>query len=631
MSETFPTVPVKDVSLGNVLQLTGAGRKRRVVNVQQCLYYVSIRDTVDALLKHSNLLDYLTSDCSQSSDLLNNFCDGLVHHQHPLFSREKLSLQVILYYDDVQLCNPLGSRTTFNKLGFFYVSFVNLPIEIRSRLKSIFLLCIVKVNYILKYGYDAVLQAFFKEMQTFSNSGFTFKVGTSEIKLYGYLALVVADTLAAHQLLGFKEGVGFANKKCRNCMTNFSQMQTNFSETDFEPRTLQLHESHCSELERDARASVEYGVNRRSSFFNLLHFDPLKCFPHDVMHILLEGCVPYTLKHLLAYYVENGLFSLDDLNEKVRSFPYCTEDLPNKPTMIHISHLRQGRLHQSASQMWLLARLLPFYIGRYIDMKDDMWQCFVLLLKIISTVLSPYIAKDQLENLKLDVNFHLQLFKRNFKEANIIPKQHYMVHIATNIANIGPPVGYWAMRFEAKHSYFKRISRNAGYKNLCKELALRHQWKFSMDLLQNDIFRSECVEGPSKEVMFSDFSAAEQVVLNEHNVMADTESIKIHKWIKLQGILYKSSSFVISDCHDDLPLFGEIRTVASIRGQLMCIIQMYDTVGVEESFNSYLVTKTSKVNVVWLTDLHIPQTFVGYYHDMKCYIVIKHDVTALVA
>ncbi len=36
---------------------------------------------------------------------------------HPLFSVHECGLQVMLYYDDVEVCNPLGSAATVHKLG----------------------------------------------------------------------------------------------------------------------------------------------------------------------------------------------------------------------------------------------------------------------------------------------------------------------------------------------------------------------------------------------------------------------------------------------------------------------------------------------------------------------------------
>ena len=45
-------------------------------------------------------------------------------------------------------------------------------------------------------------------------------------RVYGTVLVLLADTLAAHQLGGFKVGVGFSLRKCRQCMVTFDDMQT---------------------------------------------------------------------------------------------------------------------------------------------------------------------------------------------------------------------------------------------------------------------------------------------------------------------------------------------------------------------------------------------------------------------
>ena len=46
-----------------------------------------------------------------------DFCDGLVYKTHPLFSTEPAASQLIIYYDDVETVNPLGSHRGIHKLG----------------------------------------------------------------------------------------------------------------------------------------------------------------------------------------------------------------------------------------------------------------------------------------------------------------------------------------------------------------------------------------------------------------------------------------------------------------------------------------------------------------------------------
>ena len=48
---------------------------------------------------------------------MGDYCDGLLFKSHPLFSAHRNSLQLIIYYDEVEVCNPLGSRSGVHKLG----------------------------------------------------------------------------------------------------------------------------------------------------------------------------------------------------------------------------------------------------------------------------------------------------------------------------------------------------------------------------------------------------------------------------------------------------------------------------------------------------------------------------------
>ena len=48
----------------------------------------------------------------------------------------------------------------------------------------------------------------------------------SPLLLSGSVLVMLADTLAAHTIGGFKIGVGFALRKCRNCLTTQTTMNT---------------------------------------------------------------------------------------------------------------------------------------------------------------------------------------------------------------------------------------------------------------------------------------------------------------------------------------------------------------------------------------------------------------------
>lgn len=125
-------------------------------------------------------------------DVLRDYCDGEFFQQHPLFSLHHGALQILFYYDDVEVCNPLGSKKKKHKMGkvklvslhctyklydkdiyilhsrvsyevfmstgFFYFLLGNIHPKYRSCYQMIQLAAICKTENVVKYSLDAVLQ-----------------------------------------------------------------------------------------------------------------------------------------------------------------------------------------------------------------------------------------------------------------------------------------------------------------------------------------------------------------------------------------------------------------------------------------------------------------------------------------
>ena len=48
--------------------------------------------------------------------VMKDYCDSPKAKEHPLFGSSH-ALQIFLYYDEVELCNPIGSSRKKHKLG----------------------------------------------------------------------------------------------------------------------------------------------------------------------------------------------------------------------------------------------------------------------------------------------------------------------------------------------------------------------------------------------------------------------------------------------------------------------------------------------------------------------------------
>ena len=83
----------------------------------------------------------------------------------------------------------------------------------------------------------------------------------------------------------------------------------------------------------------------------------------------------------------------------------------------------------AASQMWLLARLLPIMIGSRVTEDSECWANFVLLLDIADLLLAPESSEDEASLLSAMISDHHKEFVRLYPAASVTPKFHYLVHM----------------------------------------------------------------------------------------------------------------------------------------------------------------------------------------------------------
>ena len=85
-----------------------------------------------------------------------DFCDGIVYKDHELFSSDQEALQLVCYYDELELVNPLGAYVKRQKLGICFFIIGNIEPIYRSRLRSINLAIVCKATVVEKHGIKKV-------------------------------------------------------------------------------------------------------------------------------------------------------------------------------------------------------------------------------------------------------------------------------------------------------------------------------------------------------------------------------------------------------------------------------------------------------------------------------------------
>ena len=83
----------------------------------------------------------------------------------------------------------------------------------------------------------------------------------------------------------------------------------------------------------------------------------------------------------------------------------------------------------TASQMWLLGRLLPILVGQYVPEDDEHWCNYLLLLDIVDIMFFRRITEDTPGYLYQLVEEHHSNFTQLYPEYSVIPKMHFMIHV----------------------------------------------------------------------------------------------------------------------------------------------------------------------------------------------------------
>ena len=353
-------------------------------------------------------------------------------------------------------------------------------------------------------------------------------------------------------------------------------------------RLKELHEYHLQQLEENEglqnHFSKEYGVNKKSILLNVPYFDVTEQLPQDVMHIVLEGGLQRTFYFVLIHFLENEIFSLEDLNAFIVNINYGYSELKDKPVSISEEDLQEPakNLGQTAAQIWLLSRV----------------------------------------------------FKDVFNQ-NITPKQHYVIHLPTQILKFGPTVRAWAMRFEAKHQTFKKIPKiTKNFKNLPKTLSERHQSGVHADSIP--LAYDDASDHP---LFCGDFTVGRGSTFAQ--VLEDRDRVDVARYIErfyptfgnlseaiifqvgsviIHGACYKAdlNTILLAETGHSLPVFASLMNIWVCETHVFFGLKLYETVEFASNLHAYEIKEEempSGLFIMEVKDLVIPSVMHIHMHD----------------
>ncbi|XP_035707361.1 uncharacterized protein LOC118435427 isoform X1 [Folsomia candida] len=270
-------------------------------------YHFQLSETLPTILsKYYKVADSI--QVNSSSEYFENFKSGS-HYNN--FKNNPLCLQI--YYDDVEICNPLGSKAKIHKLAMFYFIIANFPNHSNRKLENIFPLIVVKSKFVKEYGMNLILQPLVYELNSLHENSqrlsFLENTPFSHIQVLQFCG----DNLGMHTIFGFAESFN-ANFRCRFCKLDREQTFTAIEESVNRRRNLENYER---DLEV-GNVSLT-GIRERSILNDIKGFNVTNNFAPDIMHDILEGICVTELKLFLKHVTQNRILSVSEINHRLSS------------------------------------------------------------------------------------------------------------------------------------------------------------------------------------------------------------------------------------------------------------------------------------------------------------------------
>lgn len=595
-------------------------------------YIIPLKSLLENLLHHPYFLHCFKSKLDiSSSDLLKDFTDGTRFQTHPVGSSHDENLIVMLLYcDDIELANPIGmKRGSRGKLTVFYVSFVNIKASERSKLSNIFLLAVGNSKDLKSMDAKAKLLSDFFSTVNKLQTGCDLQTMHSKETFFGYLLAYSGDSLACHNIAGFKESfsknVRFA---CRTCMVATSEFSRFHYEIECSLRTQCQYEKQLLQLEKSdskksfTEHSAQCGINSRSVLSKINHFSILTDLLYDPMHVLLEGVVPFELQLFAKFIVrEASWISLSQLNAALSQFSFhkfvSKSDYP-RPFESDFS------FPSSASSTYVLMLHFLFIIDNFVprnNVQEPHCECFLLLCIITQLLLSPVLSPDVLWDVEHLIARHNELIVRLYGSDAFKPKHHMLLHMSTQIRRFGPSHHHWTMRFEGKNA-LPKSKKFWNFKNIPLSVADFFQTQMSSDLWEapGHPKLKEAQRGmPDVGMPFILTSDFLHCGLETRNIGEVASSVS---YANVANVKISISDVVVFS-RSDGPLFGEVQAIVSWCSNIFFVVHVLVQARYAKHVNAFVLLKTTHTMAMRSESLLYPWPLFVYSKDDNIYGITK--------
>ena len=529
-------------------------------------YFVLPSTHLKQYLMNPMLKKYLAKNRTSpgnNDSVFSDIKDGLLYKRNRYFKENQNAFAIILFQDAFTAASSLGSARKTYKYVATYMTMADFPAHCRMNINTIKLISLLAVDDIKKVTKEVAYGSIIKNLKLLEEEG----INVNGANYKAGLLMICGDNLGAHEVGGFLQAFhSGVNYICRFCLIEGQNLNekkvSSMSAHKYEWRTPANYDTALTMLPSSSENDSYHGIKEKCMFNVLESFHCCTpalapCLAHDIF----EGI--YDLLLFIRYFINEGYFTLDELNEKILAFPFVGDDADNKPHAISKEKLKKSNNKLSsntASEMWLLLRFIPIFILQtQKDNKiksDKVWKQLIHLREIVSLVTKYTYTKNEICYLHVRLEAYIENRLKIFPNENITAKFHYLLHYPQLIFYFGPLIKVWTMRFEHKHQYLKRcVQRKKNFINATKTVSIHAQLAEAYFLSCTENEENISFEGVIKPYLTT--SIEDEAALLIEGYFKDKTFLSIVNNVQCFGITYKKGHLLIIDEDEDRPKMGK--------------------------------------------------------------------------
>lgn len=603
--------------------------KIRKISYEIKLY--SVVDLFSSIFQKTNIFDIIYNYCSslKDNDVLTDFT------QSKLFKRilkavedyytpnSKIFIVPLFFYiDEFEPNNPLGSRSTYKKVGGFYSKVPCMPPLLQSKMFNIYELMLFHGADRKLFGNNRLFVDIINSLNDLADTPIAV-----EHEKYSHVRLIPCvmngDNLGLNQYTDRNDNFN-TDYCCRICFISRSHEAYYFMCTESYLFTRRRYEVTIGDSDSAAQSE--------STFNNLRFYHVIDNPSIDPMHDELEGFCRYAMILILHICVKvEKYFTIEYLNQRItqvvidesNTIPLLNKDFDAKS--------KGNPLRMSASEMRIFIKFFPIYVGQKIPRDSECWELFLLMRHIEAISFSKFIYKDKTADLlrtliplfnKLYWKLYDKYLRDKTKKMNYI-KMPYKFHVLTHypyiVENFGALDHIQCMRFEQAHQLPKKTAASTKCsKNILETMVKKINFKYSYLLMNfSEKTNIEFKLGP-KEAMTTEEIF---VLKNTYNFTCLNE-FSLHKYLKFNELIIKNDLVIKTDGSGKECDFVVVKHILKYMDNVYFAVQKLETVCFDEFLFCFEINFLDYFELILFEDICecLNHTSFIYMIDSKPYI-----------